>query len=204
MSDNISYSIDRDQNERINELRRKRKDIMQGLPKPNFIRLKVISMGESEVGKSCLIKRYCEERFVPKYTGTIGVDFGVKKVMIDGREVRVNFWDLSGQPEFFEVRNEFYKDTQGAVLVFDVNSRSSFEALDAWLAESSKYGAKGLFIAVCGNKTDEKNRVVTEKEGREWAEKNGLSYFETSAQSGANVQLMFDTLFRDIIAHMYS
>lgn len=62
MSDNISYSIDRDQNERINELRRKRKDIMQGLPKPNFIRLKVISMGESEVGKSCLIKRYCEER----------------------------------------------------------------------------------------------------------------------------------------------
>ena len=72
------------------------------------------------------------------------------------------------------MRNEFYKDTQGAVLVYDVCSRASFEALDSWLAESSKFGAKDLFIAVCANKADEKNRAVTEKEGREWAEKNGI------------------------------
>ena len=64
------------------------------------------------MGKSCLIKRYCEEKFITKYISTIGIDFGVKAVEIDGEEVRVNFWDLSGHPEFFEVRNEFYKDTQ--------------------------------------------------------------------------------------------
>ena len=86
--------------------------ILRNLPKPNFIRFKVISIGDSEVGKSCLIKRYCEDKF-HKYVSTIGVDFGVKKVMLDNSEIRVNFYDLSGHSEFFEVRNEFYQDTQG-------------------------------------------------------------------------------------------
>ena len=76
------------------------------------LRIKVISMGDGGVGKSCVIKRYCEEKFVTKYISTIGIDYGVKPVMIKGQEVRVNFWDLSGHPEFFEVRNEFYRDTQ--------------------------------------------------------------------------------------------
>jgi DnaJ family protein C protein 27 len=72
-------------------------------------------------------------QFVSKYISTIGVDFGVRSVWIDGIEVKVNFWDLSGHPEFFDVRNEFYKDTQGSLLVFDVGNRRSFEALDNWL-----------------------------------------------------------------------
>ena len=70
-----------------------------------------------------------EERFVKKYVSTIGVDFGVKPVSVSGTPVKVNFWDLSGQPEFFEVRNEFYKDTQGAILVYDCTSRASFKAV---------------------------------------------------------------------------
>ena len=72
---------------------------------------------------------------MPKYISTIGVDYGVKPVSVAGREVRVNFWDLSGRPEFFDVRNEFYKDTQGAVLVYDVGNRDSFEELEDFLAE---------------------------------------------------------------------
>lgn len=79
------------------------------LSKPAPTRIKIISMGAGACGKSCLIKRFCEERFVTKYIATIGVDYGVKPVTVDGIDVRVNFWDLSGHPEFFEVRNEFYK-----------------------------------------------------------------------------------------------
>lgn len=60
----------------------------------------------------CVIKRFCEEKFVSKYISTIGIDYGVKPIAVCGKEVRVNFWDLSGHPEFFDVRNEFYKDTQ--------------------------------------------------------------------------------------------
>ena len=70
-----------------------------------------------------------------KYIATIGVDFGVRSVEIDSTEVKVNFWDISGHPEFFDVRNEFYKDTQGAILVYDVSSKRSFESLDGWLKE---------------------------------------------------------------------
>src|SRR5690348_15129636 len=71
------------------------------------VRIKIISMGALGSGKSCLIKRYCEERFVTKYISTIGIDYGVKPVTVRGQHVRVNFWDLSGHPDFFEIRNEF-------------------------------------------------------------------------------------------------
>merc|ERR1711865_1125085 len=98
------------------------------VPAREILRVKVISMGESGVGKSCIIKRYCEEQFVSRYISTIGVDFGVKNVKLkEGVEAKVNFWDLAGAAEFFEVRNEFYKDTQGAILVFDVSKKMTLD-----------------------------------------------------------------------------
>ncbi|OQR87525.1 ras family GTPase [Achlya hypogyna] len=161
---------------------------------PSVLRIKVISMGDGGVGKSCLIKRYCEEKFVSKYISTIGIDYGVKPVRIAGTDVRVNFWDLSGQPEYLEVRNEFYKDTQGALLLFDVSSRRSFESLDGWLREAAKFGGGKFPCVVCGNKID-KVRVVSEDEGKTWAKARGYEYFETSAQTGANVADALQTLF---------
>jgi len=158
-------------------------------------------MGGGGVGKSCLIKRYCEERFVSKYIATIGVDYGVKPVVVEGMEVRVNFWDLSGHPEFFEVRNEFYKDAQGLLLVFDVSSRESFEECDAWMAEAGKYGAVPgplLPVVLVANKTDKK-RVVGADEGQAYAQSRGLTYWETSASSGLNVEDMFDSLFAAVV-----
>ena len=164
----------------------------------DIMRMKIISMGEGGVGKSCLIKRYCEGKFVSRYISTIGIDFGVKPVVVAaGNSVRVNFWDLSGHPEFFEVRNEFYKDTQGAILVFDVTSRSSFEALDTWLREAEKFGGGKVPLVVCANKVD-KRRQVTEAEGRAWASARGFPYYETSAQSGANVSAVFEGLFESV------
>jgi len=166
-------------------------------------RIKVLSTGSCGVGKSCLIKRFCEERFVTKYIATIGVDYGVKPVQVDSCETRVNFWDLSGHPEFFEIRNEFYKDTQGVILVYDVSSMDSFEELDGWLAEAAKFGAspKNITFCVCANKADimGKKRVVSEDEGRQFARNRGLTYFETSAKDGLNVQEMFTHLFTQAV-----
>jgi len=143
-----------------------KKQPQQGVVAP--IRIKILSMGSAGCGKSCLIKRFCEERFIAKYIATIGVDYGVKPVKIDGSDVRINFWDLSGHSEFFEIRNEFYKDAQGAILVYDATSKESFEECDAWLAEASKYGAnpKEMPIVLCANKIDKK-RIVTEDEVRQ-------------------------------------
>jgi DnaJ family protein C protein 27 len=100
---------------------------------PDILRIKIISLGATCVGKSCLIKRYCEDRvtlllinrlkffqFVSKYLSTIGVDYGVKQVTVNSTEVKVNFWDFAGHAEFLEVRNEFYKDTQGVRLMVNL------------------------------------------------------------------------------------
>ncbi|CAH1248034.1 dnaJ homolog subfamily C member 27-like [Branchiostoma lanceolatum] len=168
------------------------------------LRVKVISMGNSEVGKSCIIKRYCEKRFVHKYLATIGIDYGVTKVKIKDRDVKVNIFDMAGHPIFYEVRNEFYKDTQGALLVYDCASKESFEALDTWLNEMKREignpaEIENVVFCVCANKTDRQKRTVDEAEGRIWADTHGCYYFETSAQTGEGINEMFQTLFSTIV-----
>jgi len=153
------------------------------------------------VGKSCLIKRYCEQKFISRYISTIGVDFGVRPVVLDlpptrsggnstndSLEVRVNFWDLSGDPDFADVRTEFYEHTQAMLLVYDVTARASFENLEKWLREAEKHGARPLITVVAANKADDDaagpQRQVSEEEGRRWAAAHSIGYYETSAKSG--------------------
>ena len=175
---------------------------LQGPPLvKTYTRVKVISMGDGEVGKSCLIKRFCESKFVPRYISTIGVDFGVRQLVLDKHNLKVNFWDLSGHPEFFEVRNEFYPQTQGIILVYDVTKAASFRNLESWVKEYTQYGNNSSFVtAVCANKVDEKKaRVISTSQGQQWATSKGFKYFETSAKSGLNVNEMFTTVFQTIL-----
>lgn len=176
-------------------------NIIASIPKPASQRLKIISMGMDQVGKSCIIKRYCEERFINKYIGTIGIDYGVKKVNVPGHgDVRVNFWDLAGSPDFLEIRNEFYKDAQGALLVYDVTNPKSFAALDSWLQEAQKFNVpKDLVIVVCANKCDvpPASRKISEADGKKWAGAKGFPYFETSANSGQNIAPALEFIFRE-------
>lgn len=169
------------------------------------LRIKIISIGNSESGKSCIIKRYCEKRFVPKYLQTIGIDYGVTKVNLKEREIKVNIFDMSGHVVFHEVRNEFYKDTQGAILVFDVTDRASFESLDDWINEMkhdleiTNGNIENVVFAVCGNKIDKGKRVVDELEAKMWAHLKGYHYFETSAFSGAGINEMFESLLTELV-----
>ena len=162
--------------------------------------MKIISFGSEAVGKSCLIKRYCEDKFVSKYVSTIGVDFGVKPVKVSGQSVRVNFFDCAGGAEYFEIRNEFYKDASGGLLVFDVSNRESFEALEDWLAEAKSHGANDPALVVSANKADCTKRTVSEAEGKKWAASHGFAYFETSAKDGNNVAAMFEALLAAVSA----
>ena len=108
----------------------------------------------------------------------------------------MNFWDLSGHAAFLEVRNEFYKDTSSCLLVYDASDRNSFEELETWLREAFRYGMReNVPICVCANKID-RPRKVSESEGRKWARDRGYDYFETPAQSGANVSEVFECAFR--------
>lgn len=98
--------------------------------------------------------------------------------------------------EFFEIRNEFYKEAQGVALIYDASARDTFEDLDSWIAEATKFGVSinDIPVVLCANKVD-KRRMVSEEEGRQYASTKGMRYFETSAMSGANVAEMFQDLF---------
>jgi len=170
------------------------------------LRIKIISLGDANSGKSCIIKRFCEKRFVPKYMQTIGIDYGVTKYNDNGSDVRVNIFDFAGHPIFYEVRNEFYRDTQGVMLVYDVSNRESFRHLDDWLLEMRKFvsDTDDFIVAVCANKTDIGRRVITEDAGKEYAEKKGFLYFELSAYSGKGVNEMFNSLFMDVVTNVKS
>ena len=167
--------------------------------KKDVSKVKLISMGNTGVGKSAIIKRFCEGRFSSKYFGTIGVDYGVKSVRFGATEVRINLFDLAGGPEFLNVRNEFYKDTQGGILVFDVTNRESFEALNSWVDESCNFGAKNPDIIVVANKIEMPSRVISEIEARSWASDNGFDYVEVSASTGSRVNQLFEQLTSRIV-----
>lgn len=174
-----------------------------GRTKQRPLRIKIISMGNAEVGKSCIIKRYCEKRFVNKYLATIGIDYGVTKLTVHDKDIKVNIFDMAGHPIFYEVRNEFYNDTQGAILVYDVSNPTSFEALEFWLNEmkselSTPGDMENVSFVVCGNKTDKK-RQVDESDARLWADSKGFRYFETSAQNGNGIFEMFEELFDGVV-----
>lgn len=167
-------------------------------------RIKVLSIGDTETGKSCLIKRYCERRFITKYFPTIGVDFGVTKVSTNGHELKVNLFDLSGHEAFKEVRNEFYKDTQAVMLVYDVNRPYTLHALDSWLNEIKTYignpkQIETLVFVVFANKTDQLRNQLDFDQGKLWADKNGCLYCETSANTGDGVSEAFEKMFEGVV-----
>ena len=103
------------------------------------------------------------------------------------------------------MRNEFYKDAQGIVLAYDVTNPGTFEECDNWMAEATKYGANTSEVPMilCANKTDKKGRVVSEEEGQTYASNRGMKYFDVSAQSGMNVEEMFNDLFSDVVRRSY-
>jgi DnaJ family protein C protein 27 len=140
------------------------------MPAPDSVIFKITSVGNSEVGKSCLIKRYCEGRFVKRYIQTIGVDYGVKKVNIDDHPCCINFFDLSGNKDYKGIRTEFYTDTNGILMVYDVDNRDSFSSLVHWEDEMKRYGVDmaRVKVVVVGNKSDVKGREVNAKDALNW------------------------------------
>ena len=173
-----------------------------------IIRVRIISVGDVCTGKSCLVKKYCApSSYQAKHIPTIGVDYGVKnarKQMNDGKtvDVALDFFDLSGDQHYDEVRNELYSAVDGVLLVFDVTRNESFESLNGWLDELRRYGisSDNTTMVVVGNKIDKNPRQVSEQEGTSYAIEHNLSYFETSAKTGGeSIDDMFDFIIQDTL-----
>jgi small GTP-binding protein len=156
--------------------------------------VKVVVAGDGAVGKTSLIRRYCEGKFAGSRVMTIGVDFQTKRVELPTGSIKLSIWDMAGQERFAPLRGGFYRGSRATALVFDLGNFDTLTHLDAWRAEVLKSMPDQKFVLV-GNKCD-LPRVVPEKVARGYAEQIGAAYLETSAATGAGVPALFEALAR--------
>ncbi|EDO07253.1 Ras-related protein Rab-2A family protein [Babesia bovis T2Bo] len=154
---------------------------------------KYIIIGDTGVGKSCLLLRFTDKRFKPDHDLTIGVEFGTRLINVKGDTIKLQIWDTAGQESFRSITRSYYRGAAGALLVFDISRRSTFEHLTRWLDEVKDHGSPTMTIVLIGNKTDVNKREVEYHEGKAFADENNLIYMETSAKGDYNVEEAFLT-----------
>jgi len=161
---------------------------------------KYLIIGNSGVGKSCLLIRFTDDKFEEGYVTTIGVDFKIKTLEIEGKSVKLQIWDTAGQERFRNIVSTYYKGGHGIMMVYDITDLESFRYLDSWLKEIEKNASKNVYKILVGNKNDmEKERKVSFEKGMEFADLHGMKFFETSAKENKNVEEAFKEMTKDII-----
>ena len=161
---------------------------------------KLLLIGNSSVGKSSLLFRFVENVWDDNFVPTIGVDFKLKTLEVNGKKVKLQIWDTAGQERFKNITASYYRGGNGVLVVYDITDRESFENLNSWLIEIEKNANKNVYKLLIGNKCDlEEKRKVTYQEGKDFATSNGMQFIETSAKTAAKVQEAFELLTNEII-----
>ena len=151
-----------------------------------------IIVGDMAVGKSCLLLQFTDHKFRHQHELTIGVEFGGKTIEVKGKNVKIQIWDTAGQEAFQAITRTYYKGAIGALLVYDITRKETFDHINKWLQEVKLNGSKDICCILIGNKKDlEENRQVKYEEGKKLAEDNNLLFLETSAKTAENVQECF-------------
>jgi len=161
---------------------------------------KYLVIGNSGVGKSCLLIRFTDDTFSDSYVTTIGVDFKIKTLDIEGKSCKLQIWDTAGQERFRNIISSYYRGAQGIMLVYDITDMESFQNLNTWLIEIEKNASKNVYKILVGNKCDMENeRKVTVEQGKEFAEQYGMQFFETSAKNSTNVSDAFIAMTKEVM-----
>ena len=159
-----------------------------------------IIVGDMAVGKSCLLLQFTDHKFRHQHELTIGVEFGGKTIEVKNKNVKIQIWDTAGQEAFQAITRTYYKGAIGALLVYDITRRETFEHINKWLNEVKINGSKDICCILIGNKNDlEDQRQVKIEEGEELAKKNNLLFLETSAKTAYNVESAFVTSAEKIL-----
>ena len=163
------------------------------------LKLKIMVLGESMVGKTSLITRYTNDKFGGRYLCTVGIDFQKKKIEKNGKRVLLQIWDTAGQERFRNVTKNYFHTSQGFVLAYDINNKESFEKVQFWIEEIKANSEEKIKCILIGTKCDLDKREVSEEEGQNLGEQYGYKFLETSAKENINIDETFEELVSEIM-----
>ncbi|KAF0694871.1 Aste57867_14271 [Aphanomyces stellatus] len=159
---------------------------------PGDYLFKLLLIGDSGVGKSCLLLRFADDTYTESYISTIGVDFKIRTIELDGKTIKLQIWDTAGQERFRTITSSYYRGAHGIIVVYDVTDQESFNNVKQWLHEIDRYACENVNKLLVGNKSDlTAKRVVSTDAAKEFAESLGIEFLETSAKNAANVEKAF-------------
>ncbi|KAI0730163.1 GTP-binding protein ypt1 [Fomitopsis betulina] len=160
---------------------------------------KLLLIGDSGVGKSCLLLRFAEDNFTDSYLSTIGVDFKIRTIELEGKTVKLQIWDTAGQERFRTIAAAYYRGAHGIVVVYDVTDPDSFANVKGWLTEIERYASEAVKKLIIGNKSDlVEKKAVEYNTAQEFANQLQIPFLETSAKTAANVEEAFIVMSRQI------
>eukprot|EP00418_Pyrodinium_bahamense_P087752 CAMPEP_0179076968 /NCGR_PEP_ID=MMETSP0796-20121207/34375_1 /TAXON_ID=73915 /ORGANISM="Pyrodinium bahamense, Strain pbaha01" /LENGTH=211 /DNA_ID=CAMNT_0020774239 /DNA_START=71 /DNA_END=703 /DNA_ORIENTATION=- len=161
---------------------------------------KLVLLGNSGAGKSCLLLRFADDAFTDSYITTIGVDFRFKTIPVDKKNIKLQIWDTAGQERFRTITSAYYRGADGIMLVYDICDRDSFVQIDEWLSEVNKYVSESTCKILIGNKCDmTAERQVPKEEAQKKADDLGLAFMEVSAKDATNVEAAFQKLSGELM-----
>lgn len=166
---------------------------------------KLLLIGDSGVGKSCLLLRFADDTYVESYISTIGVDFKIRTVELDGKTIKLQIWDTAGQERFRTITSSYYRGAHGIIIVYDVTDQESFNNVKQWLNEIDRYASENVNKLLVGNKNDlTAKKVVDSQTAKAFADEIGIPFLETSAKNALNVEQAFMTMAAEIKNRMAS
>lgn len=164
---------------------------------------KLLLIGDSGVGKSCLLLRFADDTYNESYISTIGVDFKIRTIELDGKTVKLQIWDTAGQERFRTITSSYYRGAHGIIIVYDVTDQESFNNVKTWLHEIDRYANENVNKLLVGNKNDlTTKKVVDTATAKEFADSLGIQFLETSAKTSENVEQAFITMAQEIKERM--
>ncbi|KAL2916249.1 GTP-binding protein [Polyrhizophydium stewartii] len=161
--------------------------------------IKLLLIGDSGVGKSCLLLRFSDDSFTPSFITTIGIDFKIRTIELDGKRIKLQIWDTAGQERFRTITTAYYRGAMGILLTYDVTDERSFNNIRNWIRNIEQHASEGVNKILIGNKCDIlEKKVISKEQGQALADEYGIKFLETSAKSNIGVEEAFFTLARDI------